>query len=498
MAEQPSPIPVFDVFLSHNSKDKPTVILLAKRLEAAGVKVWLDAWELRPGHPWQDALEEIIASTRSAAVLVGQDGIGPWENREMRALLNQFVRRGLPVIPVLLPDCPQQPELPLLLQEFTWVDCRKGKEEEGFHRLVWGITGVKPQSIQEPKASSSEVNKPKNVPVQQTAPQKAHRVLPMAGAAALVAVLVGVYFHFPNPAEIKNPLPSGEGKASAEKPVQATPTPSKACADCPQMVRLEGGEFWMGSDDSDKEAFDNEKPKHKVTVRAFNLAKYEVTRGQYAAFVKDTGRPSGPSCWSYKNGSWVDQSGADWRKPGFAQDDKHPAVCISLTDALAYIEWLNHKTGQVFRLPTEAEWEYAARAGKTTSRYWGDNPDDACEYANVADQTAKRDIPGWPSSWTIHNCPDGYAYTAPVGSFKPNDFQLYDMLGNAWEWTCSAYQDNYSGDEKKCLSNNDATVRRAVRGGSWFLTPQNLRSAARDGYDPTERNYYFGFRLAQD
>ncbi len=274
-----------------------------------------------------------------------------------------------------------------------------------------------------------------------------------------------------------------------------SPKPNTNLADFGiDMVRIPAGEFSMGSDDSDKEAFDNEKPKHKVTVRAFNLAKYEVTRGQYAAFVKDTGRPSGPSCWSYKNGSWVDQSGADWRKPGFAQDDKHPAVCISLTDALAYIEWLNHKTGQVFRLPTEAEWEYAARAGTTTTRYWGDNPDDACEYANVADQTAKQTF----SSWTIHNCTDGYAYTAPVGSFKPNDFHLYDMLGNAWEWTCSAYQDKYSGDEKKCLSNNDATDRRAVRGGSWSNLPRLLRSAFRFWYAPTKRYFSLGFRLAQD
>ena len=274
-----------------------------------------------------------------------------------------------------------------------------------------------------------------------------------------------------------------------------SPKPNTNLADFGiDMVRIPAGEFSMGSDDSDKEAFDNEKPKHKVTVRAFNLAKYEVTRGQYAAFVKDTGRPSGPSCWSYKNGSWVDQSGADWRKPGFAQDDKHPAVCISLTDALAYIEWLNDKTGQVFRLPTEAEWEYAARAGTTTTRYWGDNPDDACEYANVADQTAKQTF----SSWTIHNCTDGYAYTAPVGSFKPNDFHLYDMLGNAWEWTCSAYQDKYSGDEKKCLSNNDATDRRAVRGGSWFNEPRDLRSADRDWLGPTRRDFDYGFRLAQD
>ncbi len=274
-----------------------------------------------------------------------------------------------------------------------------------------------------------------------------------------------------------------------------SPKPNSNLADFGiDMVRIPAGEFWMGSDDSDKEAFDNEKPKHKVTVRAFSLAKYEVTREQYAAFVKDRGYPSGPSCWSLKNGSWGEQSGADWRKPGFAQDDKHPAVCISLTDALAYIEWLNGKTGQTFRLPTEAEWEYAARAGSETTRYWGDNPDDACQYANVADQTAKQAFSGW----TVHNCSDGYAYTAPVGSFKPNDFLLYDMLGNAWEWTCSAYQVKYSGGEKKCISNNDATSRRVVRGGSWDSDVRYARSAYRFRLSPGYRYFNQGFRLAQD
>ncbi len=143
MADPPSQ-PHFDVFLSHNSKDKAAVIALARRLQASGVTVWLDAWELRPGHPWQEALEKTIKTIGSAAVLVGKDGLGPWEDVEMRALLNQFVKRKLPVIPVLLPDCPKQPDLPLLLHEFTWVDCRDGGEEEGFSRLVWGITGVKP------------------------------------------------------------------------------------------------------------------------------------------------------------------------------------------------------------------------------------------------------------------------------------------------------------------------------------------------------------------
>jgi hypothetical protein len=137
----------FDVFLSHNSKDKPAVKQLAEALKTRGLRVWLDEWELVPGRPWQEALEEIIATTHSAAVLVGKDGLGPWEIPEMRGCLTQFVSRKLPVIPVLLPGTGTEPQLPLFLQAFTWVDLRQGLTDEGLYRLQWGITGVKPGQI---------------------------------------------------------------------------------------------------------------------------------------------------------------------------------------------------------------------------------------------------------------------------------------------------------------------------------------------------------------
>ena len=133
----------FDVFLSHNSKDKITVRKLAQALEERGLRVWLDEEELIPGRPWQEELEKIIQTVRTAAVLVGKDGLGPWEIPEMRACLSEFVDRRLPVIPVLLPDAPTKPELPLFLRAFTWVDLRGGLTEGNFNRLVWGITGSK-------------------------------------------------------------------------------------------------------------------------------------------------------------------------------------------------------------------------------------------------------------------------------------------------------------------------------------------------------------------
>ncbi len=136
----------FDVFLSHNSQDKPTVRKLANALKSRGLKVWLDEWELIPGRRWQDALEQIIKTTRSAAVLVGKDGLGPWEHQEMQALLSEFVKRGLPIIPVLLPSAGKQPELPIFLKLYKWVDLRSGLNDENLDILQWGVTGVKPDS----------------------------------------------------------------------------------------------------------------------------------------------------------------------------------------------------------------------------------------------------------------------------------------------------------------------------------------------------------------
>jgi len=134
----------FDVFLSHNGRDKPTVRAIGEALKARNLTVWLDEWQLVPGQPWQEALEDIIETTKAAAVLVGEDGLGPWEQPEMRACLSEYVERELPVIPVLLPGAPQKPKLPIFLRAFTWVDLRGGLTDSGIDMLAWGITGQRP------------------------------------------------------------------------------------------------------------------------------------------------------------------------------------------------------------------------------------------------------------------------------------------------------------------------------------------------------------------
>jgi len=173
-----------------------------------------------------------------------------------------------------------------------------------------------------------------------------------------------------------------------------------------------------------------------------------------------------------------------------------PVINVSWNDATAYTKWLSQQTGQTYRLPTEAEWEYAARAGTETARYWGNDPNDACDYANVGDKTAK-EKEGW--SWPDHNCKDGYVYTAPVGSFAANAFGLFDMLGNVWEWTCSEYESRYKGKEGYCLSKNRAKNkgRFVLRGGSWDILAGWARSTFRIRNSRTNRLWDYGFRLAR-
>jgi len=267
------------------------------------------------------------------------------------------------------------------------------------------------------------------------------------------------------------------------------------CPSCPEMVVIPSGAFDMGSPDSEAGRGDDEGPVHQVNVATFALGKTEITRGQFAAFVKKTKYNTGDKCWTLEGGNFEEHSG-NWSKPGYPQNDKHPVTCINWDDAKAYAKWLSRKTGKKYRLPTEAEWEYAARGNTSTARYWGDNPVDACEYANAADMTAQAQIHG-ATSWSVHHCTDGFAYTAPVGSFKPSAYGLNDMLGNVWEWTEDNYHDSYKDAPTDGSAWQGDDAKRVLRGGSWNNSPSNIRAAIRYASKPDVRFSSFGFRLAR-
>lgn len=254
-----------------------------------------------------------------------------------------------------------------------------------------------------------------------------------------------------------------------------------------EFVWIEGGCYRMGQSEKEKQQiiaeedmnlyrryYMDEAPLHEVCVDGFWLSRYETTNAQVHQL--NPGHDS-------KNVGRYSLNGED-----------QPAVYISWDDAKLYAEWLseNSPSKRSFRLPTEAEWEYAARAGTKTPRFWGTDSDSACKYANVLDRVAKK-VHGF--AWRQHDCDDGYAVTAPVGSYFPNAFGLYDMLGNVWEWVEDAYDPQAYRQHKKQNPRHQVGETRVRRGGSWADSPGSIRAANRGKRSSDRENNQVGFRL---
>ena len=197
------------------------------------------------------------------------------------------------------------------------------------------------------------------------------------------------------------------------------------------------------------------------------------------AFVAATGRDMQGGCDIY-DGNWRRRPDSSWENPGFPQTGSHPVTCASWSDAKAYAAWLSKTTGQRYRLPSASEWEYAARAGGAAVMPWAD-ASGACSGANVADQSAARRYPGW----TVFGCDDGFAFTAPVGSFKANAFGLNDMLGNVFQWTEDCWRADYAGApiDGSARTGGDCSDHE-LRGGSWFSTPVPMSREDVNHYTP--------------
>ena len=310
-------------------------------------------------------------------------------------------------------------------------------------------------------------------------------------------------------------------QAGKAKTPQATPTPLAVETNSigMRMALIPAGEFQMGSRESAEELakayqdygapkadfFKDEYPLHRVRItRPFYLGVHEVTVGQFRQFIKDTGYKTdaekgtlfkGAFGWNPDTKKFGLNPDFSWRNVGFEQTDEHPVVNVSWNDAAEFCKWLSGKEGKTYRLPTEAEWEYACRAGTTTRYHYGDDPEGLAQVGNVADAAAKAQFPEWKATIAAR---DGYAFTAPVGKFKPNAWGLYDMHGNVWEWCADWYARDYYGtspleDPKGPDSGGD----RVLRGGSWSDRPYDTRSACRNSYDPASRVNELGFRLAR-
>ncbi len=252
----------------------------------------------------------------------------------------------------------------------------------------------------------------------------------------------------------------------------------KDCPECPEMVVIPAGQFLMGCM-GDLDCESNEKPLHVVRIaRPFALSVYEVTFEEWFACALTLG------C-----------GGAIPDDEGWGVRDR-PVINVPWAGAQRYVSWLSERTGKTYRLPSEAEWEYAARAqtGPGKKYHFGNNEGLLCQYANLADASY-----GSAQGHDVGNrCSDGYVNTAPVGSFKPNGFGLYDMHGNVWEWTADCYHSSYDGaplDGSPRLGDDDC--ERVLRGGSWNGEPRVLRAANRGWNSTGYRDNINGFRVAR-
>jgi formylglycine-generating enzyme required for sulfatase activity/uncharacterized protein with WD repeat len=250
----------------------------------------------------------------------------------------------------------------------------------------------------------------------------------------------------------------------------------------PEMIWIPAGQFRMGNVQGGDRDRDDEEPVHNVSIQRFAIGRNEVTVGEFRQFIKatkyQTQAETGDGCKVYKEGSWKKEKDANWRNPEFHQEDNQPVVCVSWNDAVAYVAWLSKETNKPYRLPSEAQWEYSARAGTETRYWWGNQI--GVNWANCKN---------CGSQWDDKQ-------TAPVGSFLPNPFGIYDTVGNLWEWVADSYHESYQGAPTDGSVWEGEGNRRVFRGGSFGNGPYVCRAAYRFGYSSDDRDDVLGFRVA--
>jgi len=273
----------------------------------------------------------------------------------------------------------------------------------------------------------------------------------------------------------------------------------EACTNSLNMpfIRVTAGEFMAGSPLTEPERSTNEV-QHRVSItKPYWLGATHVTVKQFADFVKASGYQTAAEKQGWANGSWdvagnkwSRLEGGSWRNPGFQQASNHPVVCVTWHDANAFCDWLSKKEGRKYRLPTEAEWEYASRAGQTNAYLWGNDSAAGEGWVNGSDHSSSNLFPLFP----CYNWSDGFVYTSPVGSFRPNAWGLSDMLGNALQW-CGDWFGDYPTNPVTDPKGPATGKERILRGGSFVYGPKHTRCAFRGRNLPDFQNFYVGFRV---
>jgi len=453
------------IFISYRRQDSKAIAgRIFDRLEAKFGRdaVFMDIDSIPPGEDFHDWLNESVAKASVVLALIGHGWVDARDERGARRLENpnDFVRieieaalgRKIPVIPLLIDGAsfPRADELPPSLQPFTRRNAASLDAGRDFNAHIARLIEALERIV---GAAEGRIEI----------------------AAPFIANPRGRWF-----------LP-GAGKTEWFKDLE----------NGPEMVVVPAGRFLMGSpkDEPQRESRKGgtESPQHEVKITAaFAIGRCAITRGEYATFVAATGHNTdgGARFWTGKE--WKDDPTKSWRDPGFTQDDSHPVVCVNWSDAKAYIKWLSEATSKNYRLPSEAEWEYACRAGTTTPFWW--NSSIAPDQANYNGSAEPYKGGGRKGEYRQR--------TVPAKHFEANPWGLYQVHGNVWEWCVDLWHDNYAAipidaGAKDYASTSDKRDYRALRGGAWTSNSGLVRSAFRLNFPLSLRGNHFGFRVAR-
>jgi formylglycine-generating enzyme required for sulfatase activity len=298
-----------------------------------------------------------------------------------------------------------------------------------------------------------------------------------------------------SPAEIAQTQPEPAAAPRSAKPGDEYSDPLGSGGVGPRMIELAPGQQLVGNPNGTAA----QQPVHQVNLVGFAISKYEVTRGDFSRFVDATGYQtsaeigSGCNYWLF---GWRKRASKNWRSVGFKQKDDHPVVCVSRTDGEAYAKWVSEETGHQYALPSEAQWEYAARAGADSIDYWTRYDLVACRFANVSDLSRANDHELVIGNDNVFRCADGHVTTSPIGSFIGNDFQVFDMLGNAGEWVADCWHSNYQGAPEDGQPWQEASCDYGTaRGGSWYELPAYVTATFRLRIRADQSFNHIGFRV---
>lgn len=518
-----------DIFISYGHEDKSTADAACAVLESEGLRCWIAPRDILPGNEWTMSVMDGIVHAKAVVLIFSHHSDA---SPQVRREVERAIHHGIPVVPVRIEDVLPSEAMEYLISAPHWLDAMTAPLESHYRRLAASLKLLIQQQggtkLSE-EVSAPETSRPKSLPRTSKLPRRA-----MLAIAASLLLLAGIYggsqlAHRSTNTEAiakpsQSPLPPvspeilqsppqlmSPSAAAVSASSEPTPPAQAQLSNQPvdsgaiitnsigmKFVKIKPGTFMMGSPPDEDGHSDNET-LHRVTLtKGFYMGQTDVTIAQFEIFVNDSGYQTGAeisgTAVQWTGQTWAQVPGGSWHNPGFGQDGDYPVVDVNWNDAVAFCTWISRKEGKRYRLPTEAEWEYCARAATTTAYQWGNNPDDGNGWGNFKDLPWLMQYPMLPAfSWS-----DGYKFTSPVAKFRPNAWNLYDMPGDVLNWCSDWYSENADGDvtdPQGPTKDGAPSVTnpfwsfyhgpcRVVRGGSWAGDPHGVRSAAR-GFAPS-------------